>query len=174
MRRTGLGFSSWFPVVSRGDALGDLPDVQAAGLSPEPQGRAAHGVLISIALLAVGGIRLGDNIDATATGCQSDTMARNVPLLSVLLGRPTPACVRIGVGWVNRLIRVGLLRPVAISSGFAAGFMGLLGHVDGLIVRPDIVSTACSHRICSVGRHLDCALKRRASQTPDLRVYFST
>jgi hypothetical protein len=136
MRRTGLGFSSWFPVVSRGDALGDLPDVQAAGLSPDPQGRAAHGVLISIALLAGGGIRLGDNIDATATGCQSDTMPGNVPLLSVLPGRPTPACAGLGVGWVNRLIGVGLSRPVAISSGLLPALWGCWAMLrDWLSVR---------------------------------------
>lgn len=167
MRRTGRGFSSWLPAVSRGDALGDLPDVQAAGLSPDPQGRAAHGVLISIALLAGGDVRLGDNIDATATRCQSDTMPGNVPLLC--LSGVSLLC------WTGRWIGKQaewrwLVETSTHCLGVAAGFMGLLGHVDELVVRPDIVSTACSQRICSVGSPLE----RRASQTPDLCRYFRT
>ena len=173
MRLTGRGFSSWLPAVSRGDALGDLPDVQAAGLSPDPQGRAAHGVLISIALLAGGTVRLRDSIDATATGCQSDTMPGNVPLLCLAGVTDTLLC------WNGRCVgkQADWRWSVDASAhcfGVVAGFMGLLGHVDELVVRPDIVSAACSHRIRSVGRRLGCPLGRRAFQTPDLRRYFST
>jgi hypothetical protein len=78
--------------------LGDLPDIQAAGLSPDSHGWSAHGVLISIALLAGGGVRLGDNIDAKATGCQSDTMAGNLPLLCLAGASDNPLVLDWALG----------------------------------------------------------------------------
>jgi hypothetical protein len=99
-----------------GCALGDLPGVQPAGLSPDPQGRSAHGVLISIGLLVGGGVRLVDNIDVTATGCQSEPMPGNVPLLC-LAGAPDILLCWNG-RWVGKQADwAGLSRPVPIASG---------------------------------------------------------
>lgn len=110
---------------------GDLPDVQRARLSPDPQAdRQVHGVLILIALLVNDAVRLGDNDGHSSHGlpfrrhaCEDDFCWRPGYRSCLEMSRYLPRrglsdALLCGNGpWVDMLMDIGLQSPIPILSG---------------------------------------------------------